>query len=172
MKTHYAIVAVGGLLASGCGGSGGPAPAQNAAPMVSAIADRTATANEAIAPIEFSIGDDATPAADLTVTAMTLDEGVVIDGNVKIEGQSSDRILIVTPVADEIGNAVISVVVTDDAGLSDASSFMLTVDPQMKDLSEFTRGNFADSEEGDPVLINAVVFDEDTEDDEFDDLLN
>lgn len=171
MKNCYTIIALGGLLVGGCGGSGGQGPAQNAAPTVSAIADRTVTANETVQPIEFSVDDDATDASDLSVTAMTIDQGVVTDDNIEIVGQSSARSLLVMPIADEIGNAEISVVVTDDAGLSDAVTFMLSVNPETKAISEFTRSNFAAPEDGDPVPINAVVFEQDAEDDDFEDLL-
>ena len=61
--------------------------------------------------------------------------------------------------------------VTDADGLSAASTFVLSVEPQPQFIGEFTRSNFAGDEEGDPVLINAIAFDEDAEDDDFADLL-
>lgn len=172
MRTSLVIAVLGGLMVSGCGGSGGDAPAQNSAPKVSAITDKSVTANEASAPIGFSISDDTTAANDLTVAAMTAGEGIVVDDGIEIMGNASERSLIITPNADEIGNAVISVMVTDGEGLSDASSFQLTVEPQQELLSEFARNNFVESEDGDPMPINAIVFDQDADEDEFEDLLN
>lgn len=173
MKTSQFIIALCGLAIAGCGGSGGgDTPVRNAPPTLSAIADQTVTANEVVAPIGFSVADDATSAEALAVTAMTIDQGVIVDANLEVAGDGTARSLIVTPVADEIGNAVISIMVTDEEGLSNASSFGLTVEPQRKPISEFTRSNFMDSEEGDPTPINAIVFDEDAEEDEFEDLLD
>ena len=172
MKYALTVVALSGLAVAGCGGSGGGStPAANTPPTLSAIADQTVTANTQPASVDFSVRDDATAPGQLGVTAMSVNPGLVSNADLEIVGQGAARALVIRPAADEIGTADIAVMVTDEDGLSAASTFVLSVEPQRQLISEFTRSNFAADADGDPALINAVAFDEDAEDDDFADLL-
>jgi hypothetical protein len=172
MKHALTVIALSGLAVAGCGGSGGgSAPALNTPPTLSAIADQTVTANTEAASIDFTVNDDATAAAQLGVTAMSTNQDLVKDADLQIVGSDASRSLVITPAADEIGTVDIAVVATDAGGLSAASTFSLGVEPQRQLIGEFARDHFTADEEGDPVLINAIAFDEDAESDEFSDLL-
>ena len=70
---------------------------------------------------------------------MSANPDLVGDADLDVLGQSADRSLVITPVADEIGTADIAVMVTDANGLSAASTFVLSVEPQPKFIAEFTR---------------------------------
>ena len=76
-----------------------------------------------------------------------------------------------TPVIDTLGDAFITIIVTDQAGVSASTSFLLTIAPQQVSLQQFVRSEFAKAKDGEPAFINAIAFDQDAENDDFADLL-
>ncbi len=169
MKLRHQIVALIGLLIAGCGGSGSsPAPG-NLAPTISAIPDQNTVANQQSAPIAFTITDE--EASSLSITASSDRQQVVPDSALELGGSGTDRTLRVTPAIDTLGNAFITIIVTDGQGLMASTSFLLTIDPQQVSMQQFTRNTFAESADGDPELVNAVDFIQDADGDDFADLL-
>ncbi len=169
MKTKIQIATLLSLLVAGCGGSGSsPAPG-NLAPTISAIADQNTTANEQSAAIAFTVTDE--QASNLSISASSDRQQVVPDSELVLGGSGTMRSVTITPVIDTLGDAFITIIVTDQAGLSASTSFLLTVVPQQVSLQQFVRTTFADAEDGDPALINAIAFDQDADNDDFADLL-
>ena len=169
MKIKIHIATLLSLLVAGCGGSGSsPAPV-NAAPTISAIADQNTTANEQSAAIAFTVMDE--QISNLSISASSDNQQVVPDSELVLGGSGTMRSVTITPVIDTLGDAFITIIVTDQAGLSASTSFLLTVVPQQVSLQQFVRTTFADAEDGDPALINAIAFDQDADNDDFADLL-
>ena len=170
MKTQAISLLAASVLLAACsgGGSDDPAPV-NQAPQIAAIADQTIAANGTSAAIAFSVSDE-NPAA-LAVSVTSDRQQVVPDGGIQLAGTGTDRSITVTPVVDTTGDAFITIVATDSAGLSASTSFLLAVDPEQRSMQQFARDAFAADADGEPDLINAVEFAQDAEDDDFADLL-
>ncbi len=167
MRIKHQLLVVIGLVIAGCGDSSF-APV-NTVPAISAIADRNTTANEASAAIPFTVADE--NVSVLALSAISENQQVVPDENLVVSGNGGIRYLTVTPVVDTLGDTYITVVATDQAGLSVGTSFLLTIVPQQMSMQQFTRTAFPETEADDPELINAVAFDQDADDDTFADLL-
>ena len=107
----------------------------------------------------------------LSIAATSDDQQIVPDADLIIGGSGQSRSVTITPVPDVVGDAMITIVVTDPAGLSDGTSFLLTVDAEQQSMRQFTRDAFAESADDEAVLINAIEFAQDADDDDFADLL-
>lgn len=166
--TSLYLAAVAVLVAACDGGRSNRAPA-NAAPAISAIGDQDVSANRTGQPIPFSVSDEQPDA--LSVSASSDNQDVVPDAGLTIGGSGTSRSLTITPVTDVVGDAMITIVVTDRGGLSDGASFLLTVEPEQKSMRQFARDAFAQSADDEAALINAVEFAQDADDDDFADLL-
>ena len=167
MKIKIQIVTLLSLMVAGCGGSGSaPAPISTA-PTISAIADQSTSANAASFAIVFSV----TSATSLSYSVSSDNQQVVPDAGLNLVTNSASGSITVTPVVDTLGDAFITIIVTDLAGLSASTSFLLTIVPEQASMQQFVRTEFAQAEDGEPALINAVAFDQDAENDDFADLL-
>ncbi len=170
MKTMYVSLAALSVLLSACSGSGsnGRAPS-NEAPDITPIAEQTTVANAPSAPIAFSVNDE--QLSGLSVSATSDRQQVVPDDGLALAGTGSERTITATPVDDVTGDALITIIATDAAGLSASASFLLVVAPDQQSMQQFARDTFAADADDDPVLINAVEFVMDAETDDFADLL-
>ena len=168
MKLSTTTLLAMAVVLAACDGSS-RRPAANTAPTISNIADQSMTANRPTDPIGFSVADDQTGA--LQISATSDNESVVPNSGISIAGSGTSRSLTVTPTPDTAGDAMISIVVTDQAGLMTGSSFLLTINPEQRSMQQFTRDEFAAGADDEPFLINAVEFDQDADTDDFADLL-
>ena len=169
MKTKHLFITLIGLLVVGCGGSGSSTPPINIVPNISAIPDLDTVANEKTAPIAFTV--TAGDVSNLRIAASSDNQAVVSDSGLELEGRGSDRSLTVTPVVDILGDAFVTIIVSDQAGMSASTTFLLTVVPQQESVQQFVRMAFAAGVDSEPVLINAVSFIQDASNDNFADLL-
>ena len=96
-------------------------------PTITPIAVQTTPEDTALT-VPFTIGDPDTPLDDLTLSARSLDQMLVPDGNIRIGGAGRSRVLTATPVANRTGVTTITVVVSDGASLT-SDYFPLTVTP-------------------------------------------
>jgi hypothetical protein len=85
----------------------------NTPPTISAFTNYHAVASAPLAPITFTVGDTESPAGSLTVTATSSNPTLIPDSNIVPGGSGADRTLTITPAPQQIGNAVIDVVVSD-----------------------------------------------------------
>ncbi len=169
MKIKIQIATLLSLLVAGCGGGGSdfsPAPV-NAPPTISTIADQSTSANVTSSAIPFTV----TSATSLSFSISSDNQQVVPDSGLDLVSDGGSGSITVTPVIDTLGDAFITIIVTDQAGLSASTSFLLTIIPQQVSLQQFVRTEFARVEDGEPALINAVAFVQDAENDDFADLL-
>jgi hypothetical protein len=100
--------------------------AVNDAPTITDIADQTIDASTSTSSLAFSPDDIDNAVASLVVTATSSDQILIPDTNIIIGGSDSNRTVTVTPVANRIGSATITVTVSDGV-LSASDSFSLTV---------------------------------------------
>jgi len=167
MKIKIQIVTLLGLLVAGCGGSGSsPAPVSTA-PTISTIPDQSTSANVSSSAIAFTVTSD----TSLSFSTSSDNQQVVPDSGLDLVINGASGSITVTPVIDTLGDAFITIIVTDQAGLSASTSFLLTVIPQQISLQQFVRTEFAKADDGEPALINAVAFEQDADNDDFADLL-
>lgn len=167
MKIRILVATLCGLIVAGCGGSNSsPAPI-NIAPTISAIPDQSASANVSGSPIAFTV----TSSTELSYSVTSDNQQVVPDAGIDLESNSGGGSISATPVVDTLGDAFITIIATDQAGLAASTSFLLTVDPQSASMQQFVRDEFAAADDGQAALINAIAFDQDADDDEFADLL-
>ncbi len=167
MKIKIQIATLLSLLVAGCGGSGSaPAPV-NTAPTISAIADQSTSANVSSSAIAFTV----TSSTSLSFSTSSDNQQVVPDSGLDLVSNGAGGSITVTPVIDTLGDAFITIIVTDEAGLKASTSFLLTIVPQQASMQQFVRTEFAQAENGEPAFVNAVAFDQDAENDDFADLL-
>jgi len=167
MNFKIQIIVLLSLLIIGCDGSGSsPAPISTA-PTISAITDQSTSANVASSAIGFTVSS----ATGLSYSVTSDNQQVVPDAGINLVTNGASGSITVTPVVDTLGDAFITIIVTDLAGLSASTSFLLTIVPEQISIQQFVRSEFAQAEDGNPALINAVAFDQDAENDDFADLL-
>ncbi len=95
-------------------------------PTISDISDRNIDEDGNTGPISFNVGDAETPAASLTLSGNSSNQGIVPDANLAFGGSGANRTLTVIPLANQNGPVTITVTVSD--GLMTATdSFLLTV---------------------------------------------
>ncbi len=170
MRINNAGLVLGlSLLAACSSDSSGDRQAENRAPTVSAIPAIDTVANGSSQPIAFSVSDESV--STLSIVALSDRPEIVPNDAIVIDGAGANRTLTVTPVVDTTGDSMISVIVEDREGLAASTSFLLTVIAEQKSMQQFARDTFADSEDDEPALINAVEFTQDADDDDFADLL-
>lgn len=170
MTIKYVCLIVAGAFLAGCSGGGGvgQVPA-NQAPTISSIADQVVVANAVSDPIPFNVSDDQLSALSLSITSDRQD--VVPNANLSVVGSGAARSIVVTPVSDTVGDALITIIASDPSGLSASSAFFVTVDAEQRSMQQFAREEFATEADDEPSLINAVDFLQDAEEDDFADLL-
>lgn len=98
----------------------------NLPPTISAIADQSIPANGSVGPIPFAVGDDQTPADDLTPTGSSDNLALVPEENITFDGSGGNRTVTITPAAGQQGQANITVSVNDGTATS-STSFLLRV---------------------------------------------
>jgi hypothetical protein len=102
--------------------------AENDAPTITAIANRSTNEDTATSPIAFTVGDIESGAAGVTVTATSSDETLIPNGNLVLDGTGAGRTLVVTPAANASGTATLTVSV-NDGQLTTSETFDITVNP-------------------------------------------
>ncbi|MBV1909340.1 MAG: VCBS repeat-containing protein [Kangiellaceae bacterium] len=100
--------------------------AVNDAPTITAINNQTVNEDTATSSLSFTVADTETAASSLTVTSSSSNAILVPSGNVVLSGSGSSRNVVVTPVANESGNATITLTVSDGM-LTASTSFAVTV---------------------------------------------
>jgi hypothetical protein len=106
--------------------------AVNTAPTISSIANQTTTANTAVGPLSFTVGDVETAAANLTVSGASSNTTLVPTANIVFGGSGANRTVMVTPAANQTGTSTITVTVSDGS-LTATTTFTLTVNQAAAD---------------------------------------
>ena len=100
----------------------------NLPPSISAISDQVTDLNTA-KDVNFTVGDQETPADSLVLSVTSSNTTLVPAANVVLGGSSSNRTATITPAADQSGITLVSIAVTDGAGSQSQASFLFTVRP-------------------------------------------
>jgi len=100
----------------------------NTPPTISAITNQTINEDTPLGPIQFTIGDAETAAADLVVFATSSNTNLVPASAIVISGTDSNRTLSLLPATNQFGFSLIRVVVSDTV-TSVTNSFLLNVLP-------------------------------------------
>ena len=169
MKIKIQIATLLSLLVAGCGGSGSSPSPVNTAPTISAIGDQSTSANVTSSAFAFTVTDENT--ASLSFSISSDNQHVVPDSGLELVSNGATGSITATPVIDTLGDAFITIIVSDQGGLLASTSFLLTIIPQQKSMQQFVRTEFAQVEDGEPALVNAVAFEQDADNDDFADLL-
>lgn len=114
----------------------------NVAPSITQIPNTNTLVNTPIS-IPFVIGDDS-PVGGLTLSTSSLNTGLLPLANIAITGTGANRILTLTPTADTLGVAPLSVSVSDGVNTT-TTAFALTVRPStnvvFNDYFDYADGN-------------------------------
>ena len=99
----------------------------NAVPGISPIADQTIPANTDTGPLPFTVGDPVYAANLLTLGALSSNPTLVPVASIGFGGSFSNRTVTVTPALGQTGSVLVTVIVTNPAGMTAASQFTLSV---------------------------------------------
>ena len=99
---------------------------ENTAPTLTALADQSIYENSATSALAFTVDDDFTAAASLTVTKASSNTTLVPAANIVLGGSGANRTVTVTPAANQSGTATITLTVSDGV-LTASDTFVLTV---------------------------------------------
>jgi hypothetical protein len=163
-----ALLAATTLVMAACGGAdhdaGMQPPSGNTVPVMSAVADRNATQDGVVGPIEFGIADRESDVGALKLTAAA-DSGTVfpVDGIV-LSGSGSTRTLTLTPLESATGVTAITLTVTDPEGASATRTFRVTVNARSASMRDVALATFAKAEADAPTPVNGFTFDQDADD--------
>lgn len=169
MLTHYrnAVLAATTLVVAACssnGDNGGPMPpAQNSAPVVSAIANRSVD-QDAVSTIEFGIADHESDVSSLSLSAAVDGGGVYPADGVMLSGAGSTRTLTLTPLEATTGTASITLTLTDPQGAQATRAFQVSVNARSASMRGWALTTFAKAEADDATGINGFTFEQDADD--------
>jgi len=107
---------------------GTPIPGANTPPGISGFSSQTLRVGQSSSPLAFTVWDAEDPGEDLTVFPSSSNDSVVPTANLVVDGSGNNRTLTVTAGAQP-GSATISLAVLDSGGLSNQTSFLVTVLP-------------------------------------------
>lgn len=100
----------------------------NDGPTISAFVDQVTDEDVARGPIPFVVGDIDNDVQQLMLSGSSSNTALVPHTNIDIRGVGIDRTVVITPSADLVGTAIITITV-DDGALNASQSFSLTVLP-------------------------------------------
>ena len=172
-RTSTGLLAFAGLLLIGaCGGgnSDGAVSVINGPPTISVAGDLLVFGNGQ-AQTTVTISDDTTALEKLSIGVESDAPTIVPANTVVVTGSGDSRAVQVSPMADALGSATITLTVTDEAGLVGTTSFTVTVSLAQTSVADFVRSAFAQSIDDAPVLINTLEFVNDADGEDFSDLL-
>ena len=174
-STRHTAIAVIVALAGGCGGGGSssssPAPLGPNQPPVITIANQLTVPGGSLGSTTLRLSDDRTSAGSLVVGVTSNNPALFASSNIAVTGSGGSRTLNFTPTDDSLGDATLSIVVSDGENVSSTAVLRLSVVPQEQALAPFVRNTFARAGDSAPVLLNAVTLVESSGADDFSDLI-
>ncbi len=112
----------------------------NQAPLISAVADQVMDGNTTLAAVAFQVSDAETPAADLTVTAVSYNPAVLPDNGIELGGTGTNRTISLTPADGRSGEVTIGLTVGDGSQQAQRT-FRLQVRPVRSTLTIVRNGS-------------------------------
>jgi uncharacterized delta-60 repeat protein len=135
----------------------------NNAPTIGAIADLTIAENTSTGPLALNVGDTETSPAALMLAGSSSNTTLVPAANIVFGGSGANRIVTITPAANQTGTTTITLTVTDGGGLTASVHFDLTVLPgfavsgRIADLQGMAVPNVTVSCSGTPAAASSPV---------------
>jgi hypothetical protein len=99
----------------------------NARPAISAVSNQFTVPGHATPSLAFTISDEETLPANLTLTGLSTNTALVPNGNIVFGGSGSNRTVTVTPLAGQSGTTTITISVMDAQGLVATTRFDVVV---------------------------------------------
>ena len=96
-------------------------------PTISGITNQTTPMSTSTAALAFTVGDNITPVAALTVTGASNNYALVPNVNILIGGSGAARTVMVTPVSRQGGVTTITLTVTNGGGVTATTRFTVTI---------------------------------------------
>jgi hypothetical protein len=116
----------------------GPPPATTISP----IANQTIFVNTSTGPLSFTLSDDQINPASLTVAGSSSNPGLVPQSNIVLGGSGANRTVTVTPVADQLGTATITLTVSGGTAPANTSFILSVVTDAVPLTYDFDDGTF------------------------------
>jgi hypothetical protein len=101
----------------------------NSPPAISAIPDQTIPKNGTTGPLAFTVTDDATPPAGLTLSTNSSNPAVIATANITFGGGGSNRTVTVTSKTNAIGTSIITLTASDGADSTNTAFTVTVFDP-------------------------------------------
>ncbi len=177
MKNRILFCAVAALALTACGGGGdgraNPSPpVAKAPPTIGKIDNVQTQALTASQPISITLSDDTTPADALAIEVSSDAADIVSANAVLIQGAGNNRTLLIEPDGVSLGDARITITVTDQDALTASRSFVTTVLAKQVSFQTYSREIYDDAQTDTPRNVNLLSFDQDADTDGFIDLLS
>ena len=104
-------------------------PFTNQPPTITAIANQTVPEDGVAGPLAFTIFDPDTPASLLSLTFTSTNLALLPLSSLSLGGSGTNRTLTLTPVTNQFGTSLITIIVTDTNAARATNVFLLTVTP-------------------------------------------
>lgn len=104
-------------------------------PTITAISDQSIFVNTSTGPVAFTIGDDLTPAGNLTLSRNSDNQTLVPLNGIVFGGSGASRTVTVTPAANRVGTALITVSVSDGTSITPEAFSVTVTDNQPPSIS-------------------------------------
>ncbi len=101
----------------------------NDPPALSDIPDQIVNEGASPTVLAFTVADVETPAASLTVSGVSTNQGLVPNAGIVFGGSGTSRTVTITPLTNQFGTTRITVTVTDGNSASASDSFLYIVNP-------------------------------------------
>ena len=169
-KLGPALVAAltAGLAACGGGGYGGgdnpPPPPARQAPQIVGLANQTLPQDTSTPVLTFQVSDADSGANAVTVTAISSDHTIIPTAGIVLGGSGANRTLQITPAADAIGNATITLRAVDPDGLVAQQMVGVMVNGVFVSFTNTLIDLFGDAENGEPRSLRGFTLDDDADD--------
>jgi len=134
----------------------------NDQPQISNIANQVIDEDSISSPISFTITDNETSAYSLNINIHSLNNELLSDNNIQLNGEGMNRYIILNPEKNAFGTTNIIITVSDDQGLTKTTQFELIVEP-INDIPEISEINDIYITEDTPLIkIPFLITDPDT----------
>ncbi len=163
-----AVLTAGLLSACGGGGNGGgnaPPPPARQAPTITGLANQTLPQDTSSAVLTFQVSDADSGAANVMVTAQSSDTNLIPATGIVLGGSGANRTLQITPAAEGVGAATITIRAVDPDGLMVQQPVGVTVTAVLVSFRDTLIDLFDDAENAEPRSLRGFTFTEDADND-------
>jgi len=113
----------------------------NAAPSLTDVPDQVTTEGSTLTNLPFTVDDDQTDPAALSVTAASDNQTLIPNGSITLGGSGENRTITLVTADGEVGSATITITVTDANNAATTQTFLVTVnapdtDPTIGDVTD------------------------------------